>query len=500
MKCHQYTIREARKLVESAELPFNPSELALKNSVIRSIPKATAESVILTYEWLKSMPSFPLHYFGIYFQVNGQEYLGGVLIYCHEYSMNTGIWAKYEIEGKMILLARGVCVWWTPKNTASYFIAKANKWILKNTEYRVVTATVDPMAGEVGTIYQASNWSYAGLMAGNRNQSGTEQRRFAVIIDGKKRGSRWVRRELGTMRKADILERYPDAKFVEEFRKRRYFAFLGKEGKKYKQNMAMLFHAYPSRDELNDMLHGHCAYIYKITNKINGKVYIGQTMRNIKERFNEYQSLKTNPYLKKSFNKHGIDNFSFEVIHETKNLSELNDLEILYIKQFDSTNRGKGYNLDAGGRNASPSQETLAKMSAAHKGRKQTADWTEKRIAKAGSADAKKYGSPKTEEEKLAMSEKGKGENAYWFGKKRDPEMVARMAATKTGVKMNPDAKRELLLRQGKQVEMTDTTGKVTIFESQTAASEATGISVNSISSYCKGKFKNGKGLLFRYV
>lgn len=208
----------------------------------------------------------------------------------------------------------------------------------------------------------------------------------------------------------------------------------------------------------------------------------------------------TNEHLKASILKYGFDNFKFEVLFEGDNPMVLDELEIQYISNYEACDKTKGYNIEAGGRNARPTAETLVKMSNSHKGIIQTSEWKEKRIAKAGTEEAKKYGLPKTDEEREILSEKNRGENAYWFGKKRDPEMVKRMAESKRGKLMNPDAKKELMLRQAKKVEMTDSIGVITVFESQTDASAATGISVNSISSYCKGKFKNKSGLVFKYI
>ena len=56
--------------------------------------------------------------------------------------------------------------------------------------------------------------------------------------------------------------------------------------------------------------------IYKIENLINHKVYIGQS-KDIKSRFNQHKSAETNKHLKHSFEKYGIENFSFEIIKET---------------------------------------------------------------------------------------------------------------------------------------------------------------------------------------
>lgn len=91
-------------------------------------------------------------------------------------------------------------------------------------------------------------------------------------------------------------------------------------------------------------------YIYKIINNINNKIYIGQTSRSIESRWKEHIIDSQNPdkqtYLYKAFNKYGIENFSIEEIIEAPQ-SELDELEIYYIKQYDSYNNG--YNMTLGG-------------------------------------------------------------------------------------------------------------------------------------------------------
>lgn len=94
--------------------------------------------------------------------------------------------------------------------------------------------------------------------------------------------------------------------------------------------------------------------IYKITNKINGKCYIGKTIQNF-EQYKKYhiatsknKKHKTyNKVLYKAFRKYGINNFEWEIITQCNALDELNKNEIYYIEYFDSINNG--YNLTSGG-------------------------------------------------------------------------------------------------------------------------------------------------------
>lgn len=91
-------------------------------------------------------------------------------------------------------------------------------------------------------------------------------------------------------------------------------------------------------------------YIYKITNQINGKIYIGQTNRTIQDRWNSHVADSKRPekqtYLYKAFHKYGINNFQIEEIIEAPQ-DKLNELEIYYINYYDSYNNG--YNMTLGG-------------------------------------------------------------------------------------------------------------------------------------------------------
>ena len=84
--------------------------------------------------------------------------------------------------------------------------------------------------------------------------------------------------------------------------------------------------------------------IQKITNKKNGKIYIGQS-NNIKRRF--YEHCRNNEILiDKAIQKYGKEEFIFEVVEECK-IEELNEKETYWIKKFKSN--VNGYNLSTGG-------------------------------------------------------------------------------------------------------------------------------------------------------
>lgn len=381
MEAYQYKIRKEQEILERNTIPFNKNNILLKNTTIKLIDSNIAKEIILKYEWLKSMPLFNKFYFGIYFSIEGNDYLGGVVIYSEEYSANKATtWDKFGFTNKIILLSRGVCLWWTPKNTASYFIGKTIDWLKKNTNYKIITATVDPAAGEIGIIYQSLNWYYVGLMSGNYGKNGKETKRFSVFINGKLKHSRSIRKEFGTIKRDVILQKYPNAIFLQQYRKRRYFYFIGNknENKMFLKSIGHLILQYPKKN--NEIV----GVIYLIDNKINNKKYVGQTTRSLNDRYNEYKNRAKccNPYILKAFDKYGFDNFEFTIIDTAQTIDELNYKEIRYIFEHNTTNRNLGYNIEFGGKNSIANSETIIKLSNIRKNVKQNDLWIKKRILK----------------------------------------------------------------------------------------------------------------------
>ena len=93
------------------------------------------------------------------------------------------------------------------------------------------------------------------------------------------------------------------------------------------------------------------SYIYKITNNLNGKIYIGKTMRSIKQRWKEHlanikkEECKNRP-LYRAINKYGVENFSIEKIEECSDII-LSDREKYWIEYYNSFKNG--YNATKGG-------------------------------------------------------------------------------------------------------------------------------------------------------
>lgn len=83
-------------------------------------------------------------------------------------------------------------------------------------------------------------------------------------------------------------------------------------------------------------------FVYKITNTLNGKIYIGQHIPNNKNYFG------SGPLIKEAIDKYGKENFTREILEECSTKGFLNTCERRWIIKLDSTHPDKGYNKRRG--------------------------------------------------------------------------------------------------------------------------------------------------------
>lgn len=236
---------------------------------------------------------------------------------------------------------------------------------------------------------------------------------------------------------------------------------------------------------------------YIIINSKNGKIYIGKT-NDIAERWRRHQAdarLGCRFYLHRSMKKHGIENFTIELLEEHETEQEALDREIFYIAFFRTNMKrypdGNGMNLTDGGGGLSGykhSEETKAKMSDSAKGhaptRTEFAPLTDETKAKISKSHIGKIMSEETkakmsktlkgriftEEHKANMSAAQTGEKNHMFGKKHSEETKAKMLASRY-----------------KSVILIDINGCETVFESVKACAESLEVNPRRISEVLKG-------------
>ena len=198
--------------------------------------------------------------------------------------------------------------------------------------------------------------------------------------------------------------------------------------------------------------------IYLITNKLNGKQYVGQTVRSLDERLREHRRSKKS-LGGKAFKKYGKDAFVTEILHETYDIVELNRLEAYEIAQR-NTLAPKGYNIASGG------DGTLG------------------------------YRHSKEAKDKMSKARKGKysGKDNPFFGKQHTEETKNHLSQLKKGK----------YIHEGKDVKfhtvkvLNVTTGE--IFDSIKDAALSCDAKPTHITRVCKGRRKSTRGYVWSYL
>lgn len=119
--------------------------------------------------------------------------------------------------------------------------------------------------------------------------------------------------------------------------------------------------------------------IYVITNKVNNKVYIGQS-ENIELRFNQHLTMlkgnrHTNKHMQNAYNKYGEENFGFDTLYIAKDNEDLNHLESLFISLYKTNNQEIGYNKTSGGEGYLLNNEIKKKISINSRGKNSDLDF-----------------------------------------------------------------------------------------------------------------------------
>ncbi|MDB5143413.1 MAG: hypothetical protein JWQ66_2126 [Mucilaginibacter sp.] len=156
-KCHQRIIRETKARQDTENQPYE----SLNGFTVRQISKDESRSIILVYEWLGTMGRA----YACYGLFKDNILLGAI---------NFGVPSSHEsrnicgsdLSPKSICLERGACSHPAPPNSASFFVSKAVAMAHQTFGWEIFYAYSDPEAGEIGTIYQATNWFYIGQGVG----------------------------------------------------------------------------------------------------------------------------------------------------------------------------------------------------------------------------------------------------------------------------------------------------------------------------------------------
>jgi len=127
-------------------------------------------------------------HYGIYFD----DFIAGAVCYGQSDGWTHRTVLKYGVAvDKTWVLSRGACVHWAHEHSASKLIGLSLKMLKKSTDAHIVLAYSDSEAGEIGTVYQASNWLHLGIA--DKSHKGF------ISPDGK----RWHRNVIYDLRRAE---------------------------------------------------------------------------------------------------------------------------------------------------------------------------------------------------------------------------------------------------------------------------------------------------------
>lgn len=195
-------------------------------------------------------------------------------------------------------------------------------------------------------------------------------------------------------------------------------------------------------------------YVYKITNTVNNKAYIGISIHAPeKGRIRDHLSGYGNRLIARAIKKYGKDAFTYKTLEANVFDEFLPDLEVAYIEKF-NTIAPHGYNLNSGGDHKIPSEETRQKMSEALKGEnhplygKRHSEATRRKMSEA------KKGKKLSAEHihKMSESQKGKSHSAETrrklseinIGKKHSTEARRKISEANKGKKRSVEQRRKM--------------------------------------------------------
>ena len=184
--------------------------------------------------------------------------------------------------------------------------------------------------------------------------------------------------------------------------------------------------------------------VYRITNTINGKVYIGKTLQTAEARWAEhvYMAGRNAPWaIHRAIRKYGAAAFRVEVLYRARTTDprELNSMETFFIVLHQSHVKGNGYNLTLGGKGASgPRTPEQCKRISASKQREKNPNWGKHhslqtlqrmRDSKLGAKNPN-FKRAYTPEQRKAISDRVKGQNHPLFGIRVSAETRAKISRT----------------------------------------------------------------------
>jgi group I intron endonuclease len=222
--------------------------------------------------------------------------------------------------------------------------------------------------------------------------------------------------------------------------------------------------------------------VYKHTNLVNGRVYIGITRQKPSRRWHGGWGYRDQPLFWNAIQKYGWDGFSHEILRKGLTETEAYEMEKCYIELYKATDREFGYNISGGGVDETRfTLEYRENLKKARRTRPPHSDETKMKIslARRGLKHA-----PRTEEHCKHLSES-------LTGRVFSDEHRKRISDSKKGVYAgcnNPKARPVLCVETGK------------VYSCLLEAALDAGTNNHNISAACRGRLKTSGGYHWEYV
>lgn len=226
--------------------------------------------------------------------------------------------------------------------------------------------------------------------------------------------------------------------------------------------------------------------VYLITNILNKKRYVGQTVQSLSNRWKFHLSKASGCIaLKRAIQKYSKENFEIKALSYCNSIEEMNHREQYYINLF-NTLAPNGYNLTTGGERPEFSEESRQKMSDLKLGK---STWNK----------------GLTKEDPRVMSYIRSGEHHHFFGKpgpmlgrKRTYENIESQKQRMTGSKLSVEHSKAISDGHKKHRILCNENGK--IYKSIMDASRSLNVNSGQIHNVLSGKNSHAKGYTFKRI
>lgn len=279
--------------------------------------------------------------------------------------------------------------------------------------------------------------------------------------------------------------------------------------------------------------------VYCHINKTNGKKYIGITSQKPINRWGKNGNGYSSQMFFRAIQKYGWDNFDHEIIASNLTEEEASHFEAILIKEFDTLNPEKGYNIREGGSTGyTLSEEARARMSEVHRAENLSPETRQKMsenhadfrgekhpmYGKHHSAEAKaklsaaNLGKTMSLESRAKISVAISGEKNPFYGHKHTEESKRKNAEAHQGKTLSEETRQKLseamkgrtfseeskmkmrIGRSGRPIACYKGDELVCVYFGMNEASRQTGVPQANISKCCLGSRKSAGGYIWRYA